>query len=218
MQITIVYNNITKKGFKKGWGFSCVIKHPEGLMLFDTGCDGPGLIYNLKKLDVPINKIKTIFLTHDHWDHTGGLFNVLEKNSNLKVILPYSFSEKFKQEIESRVEIIEVKKKKKLFDNIYSTGEFKKNHCEQALILNTQQGYVLVTGCSHPGLESFLKILPSFKGCKRCRKSQLLNSFFKRWVMERVSQFDIDGAHPRLEPISIWERGAKFVSRNFTPS
>ena len=43
----------------------------------------------------------------------------------------------------------------------------------------------------------------------------VLNSFFKRWVMERVSHFDMDGVHPRLETVSIWKRGVKFLPRNF---
>jgi len=33
--------------------------------------------------------------------------------------------------------------------------------------------------------------------------------------MEIVSQFDIDGVHSRLEPISVWKEGVKFVLRNF---
>ena len=33
--------------------------------------------------------------------------------------------------------------------------------------------------------------------------------------MERVSQFDMDGVHSRLEPVYVWKQGVKFVSRNF---
>jgi len=62
---------------------------------------------------------------------------------------------------------------------------------------------------------SFLKILPSFEGHKRCRNQRLLNSFLELRVMERVSYFDMDGVHPRLEPVYIWKRGVKFLPRNF---
>jgi len=54
---------------------------------------------------------------------------------------------------------------------------------------------------------SFLKILPSFEGHKRCRNPRPLNSFFKGWVMENVSYFDMDGVHSRLEPVYFENEG-----------
>ena len=33
--------------------------------------------------------------------------------------------------------------------------------------------------------------------------------------MARVSHFDMDGVHPRLEPIYVWKWGVKFLPRNF---
>ena len=38
-----------------------------------------------------INKIKYIVISHEHWDHTGGLWWVLKNNSNLTVYICKKF-------------------------------------------------------------------------------------------------------------------------------
>jgi len=42
-------------------------------ILFDTGAKGKILLNNIEKLDVDIEKISKIVISHEHWDHYGGL-------------------------------------------------------------------------------------------------------------------------------------------------
>ena len=55
MKITVVYDNeVLKRGFTAGWGFSCLINND---ILFDTGGDGVALLHNMKKLDINLSNI-----------------------------------------------------------------------------------------------------------------------------------------------------------------
>jgi 7,8-dihydropterin-6-yl-methyl-4-(beta-D-ribofuranosyl)aminobenzene 5'-phosphate synthase len=48
-------------------------------ILFDTGLTGNTLINNSKQLNLDLSTIDAIVISHNHYDHTGGLLNVLEK-------------------------------------------------------------------------------------------------------------------------------------------
>lgn len=48
-------------------------------LLVDTGLTSKPLLHNMKLLDVDSSKIEYIFITHCHYDHTGGLGGVTEK-------------------------------------------------------------------------------------------------------------------------------------------
>ena len=47
-------------------------------ILVDTGCDSESILYNIRVLDIDLQKIDMIFLTHCHYDHAGGLFGILK--------------------------------------------------------------------------------------------------------------------------------------------
>jgi len=139
MKITIVYDNEANPELKSGWGFSCLIEAQEKI-LFDTGDSGEKLIYNLKQLNIQPESIAAVVISHNHWDHTGGLKNFLKLNSNAKVFRPKSFS-----------------KPTEISPGVYSTGALGTLIKEQSLVVNTGQGNVVITGCAHPGLENIIE-------------------------------------------------------------
>lgn len=160
MKITIVYDNVALlKDTKSNWGFSALINEN---ILFDTGAKGDILLHNMKQLNINPNKIEIVILSHEHWDHIGGLSSLLFKNNNITVYLLKSFSNSFKKKIEKKAKIVEISKSEKITDNIYSTGELENKINEQSLILNTEKGITLITGCSHPGVENIMKIGKNF--------------------------------------------------------
>jgi len=155
MNITIIFDNEAfKDGLRSAWGFSCLVEVYGKRILFDTGSNGSILLENMKKLDIEPTTIDTIFISHAHGDHTGGLSNLLDIHP-IKVYIPYSYTRKY-----TKGEIIRVKDALRIYENIFSTGELK--GIEQSLVVKIETGLVVIVGCSHPGVRNILEATSKF--------------------------------------------------------
>jgi len=154
MKISIVYDNTAlRKDLRSDWGF-CAFVETENMpkILFDTGADGKILLSNMKKLEIDPLSIEEIFISHLHWDHVGGLSELLKINPDIKKIyVPFSMG------LENEVVL---KKPTKIHENIFSTGELE--GIEQSMGLITKKGIVLIVGCSHPYMGTILDTAKKF--------------------------------------------------------
>ena len=154
MRITTLYDNrSSREDLIARWGFSCLIESADRTILFDTGADRETLLHNMTKLRIDPKKIEGIFISHAHEDHTGGLSGVLEVNPELKVYLGKSFPKTLKDAIRAwGAEPVEVHGPTQIEKDVYSTGELGTGIKEQSLIIKTEKGLVVITGCAHPGV------------------------------------------------------------------
>lgn len=65
-------------------GLALWIEYNEETFLFDTG-QGKIILHNAGKLNVDLDSITKVFLSHGHCDHIGGLEKVLSVNSEVDV-------------------------------------------------------------------------------------------------------------------------------------
>jgi len=160
IQLTVVYdNNFHDQRLETDWGFSCFIQGLEKSILFDTGADGRILLSNMKKLEISPEEIDVVVLSHAHKDHTGGLDALLDKNPKIEVWLPHFFQPDFKDNIRKKgTRIVEVFGYQNICVGAYTTGVIEGWIKEQALILHSNQGPVVMTGCAHPGIVNILSL------------------------------------------------------------
>jgi 7,8-dihydropterin-6-yl-methyl-4-(beta-D-ribofuranosyl)aminobenzene 5'-phosphate synthase len=154
VSITVVYdNNGYDSRLQSDWGFSCLIRGCEKTILFDTGTHGSLLLKNMEKMQVTPEEIDVVVLSHIHQDHTGGLETVLRKKSDLTVFVLQSFPFAFKEQVRATgAEVIAVEDPVRICAHVYSTGEIGGYIEEQSLIMHTDRGLVVITGCAHPGV------------------------------------------------------------------
>ena len=157
--ITILYDNYPfAEGLKTDWGFSCIIQGTEKTILFDTGTRSDILFHNVKSLKVDLGDVELVPLSHNHGDHTGGLFAFLKENNKVTVYVPASFPNSFKQRVkDSGAKIVSVDNPVEICTNVHLSGEITGPVNEQALILDTSQGLIVITGCAHPGIAGMVK-------------------------------------------------------------
>lgn len=150
MKITILYDNkLWKDNLEAGWGFSCLIEVYGKNILFDTGANFRILLENMEKLEIDPMKVDEVFISHAHWDHTGGLSGFLSINP-CRVYIPLSYPGPT-----GGGEVVKVKEPLKVHENIFSIGELM--GIEQSLVIKTEEGVVVIAGCSHPGVLEILK-------------------------------------------------------------
>jgi 7,8-dihydropterin-6-yl-methyl-4-(beta-D-ribofuranosyl)aminobenzene 5'-phosphate synthase len=161
LTIIIPYNNVPfKEELKTAWGISVLIRGLGKPILFDTGGDGSILLYNMKKLEISPAEIEIVVLSHIHYDHVGGINAFLKKNNKVSVYLPSSFPENFKNEIKKMAgKTLTVKEPYKICENVWSTGELGISIKEQSLVIETQKGLIVITGCSHPGIANIVNFV-----------------------------------------------------------
>jgi 7,8-dihydropterin-6-yl-methyl-4-(beta-D-ribofuranosyl)aminobenzene 5'-phosphate synthase len=156
MQIKIVYDNTSiRNDLQSDWGFAAVIEIADKKILFDAGADGDILLNNMRKMGIDPTMIEIVFISHHHFDHTGGLAAFLTKNNKVTVYVPESL-----RGIRNAAKVIHVSKAINIGHAIHSTGELK--GIEQSLIIETEKGSVIVAGCSHPGLGRIIKAAESY--------------------------------------------------------
>jgi len=152
IQMSVVYDNNPYDGrLKTDWGFSCFVEGREKPILFDTGAKGQILLSNMEKLGIQPARIDVVVLSHAHRDHTGGLDDLLSRNPRIEVWLPQFFAIDFKDQVKKKgAKVVEVTTPQKIGEGAYSSGVIEGWIKEQSLVLDTENGLVLVTGCAHP--------------------------------------------------------------------
>ena len=154
MKLIIIYDNNVYKtglGLKSDWGFSCLIKTENDTVLFDTGANGKILLNNMKKLNINPSSINKIVISHEHGDHTGGLISL---DSYVNDIDLYQLG--YKRPI-LKMKFANAENSKEISKNIWTTGRIKGFVDEQSLVIKGKVGWFILTGCSHPGVETILK-------------------------------------------------------------
>jgi 7,8-dihydropterin-6-yl-methyl-4-(beta-D-ribofuranosyl)aminobenzene 5'-phosphate synthase len=84
-KITVLCENLVGRLVGAGeHGFSAFVETDRGDYLFDTG-SGHSVVANSLVLKKDLRTIRRIFLSHGHYDHTGGLPEVLKLRGNVEV-------------------------------------------------------------------------------------------------------------------------------------
>lgn len=162
---TVLFDNESSRSdLHAAHGFSCLIEHPGGTLLFDTGGDSTILLANMAALGKDPAAVDTIVISHPHWDHSGGLFGFLHAaGTTPRVFLPKATSKEFIGHAEllgAAITVIE--DPTEIARGILSTGQMdtpkgEKDRREQSLVLDTADGPIVLTGCAHPGVEHIAK-------------------------------------------------------------
>jgi 7,8-dihydropterin-6-yl-methyl-4-(beta-D-ribofuranosyl)aminobenzene 5'-phosphate synthase len=155
---TVLYdNNAYAPGLRTDWGFACMVETGEATVLFDTGGNGTILTSNMAKLGFDPQAIDVVVLSHAHGDHTGGLAKLLNTGISPTVYVPAAFPTLFKTDVRARTDLVEITDAVKILPGIYTTGEVGSSIVEQALVVETGEGVVVVTGCALPGVVQMVR-------------------------------------------------------------
>lgn len=197
LEIVILCENTASGGGTLGeHGLSFLIRHGGKKLLFDTGA-GMTLLHNAQALDIDLMKTDAVLLSHGHYDHTGGLLDLLKLIGPTDVYgHPHIFSKKYsrrngekkyagipagREELEEAGAQFHLQEgPREVFPGLWLTGEvpletdfeeseenfFLKTEegfvtdkmlDDQALVIETARGLVVVLGCAHAGAVNTLQ-------------------------------------------------------------
>jgi len=181
LKLTVLNDNIAGRWCRAEHGLSFLIE-ADRTVLFDTSSSSDLISYNAQILNIDLQQIDTIVLSHGHDDHTGGL--MLFEGQRV-ICHPDTFLKRFRKsnrtelgikwtedEIRSRFNLILSRKAIQISEQIYFLGEIprltefeSKNTAFQkadgtddfvlddsGLAIITSKGLVVVSGCAHSGI------------------------------------------------------------------
>ncbi len=165
-KFTILFDNYTADSrLHANWGFSCLVEASGRTILFDTGSEGGALFYNIYKLGIDRFAVEGVIISHNHWDHVGGLGEVLENLPGTALYIPTSFPDRFKNAARHQgAEVKEITGPTEIIPGVVSLGESGDKIIEQSLLVITNKGNVLLTGCAHPGVLRIIDFATEYAG------------------------------------------------------
>ena len=150
-------NTVEQRKLLAEHGLSFYFKYNEKEYLFDTG-QGEVLFSNAEKMDIDLNNIDTVFLSHGHDDHTGGLKKLLDFKPEIEVFAHSDIFEPKYKKTDAGLEFIGTDLDKSDIDNftaaettvaaaagVYNTGEIpapRDTYINQRYVVENEEGQI----------------------------------------------------------------------------
>ena len=158
VRITYLYDNtVAVPDVRADWGFACIVEGRGARVLFDTGAKPDVLRHNAQALHVDLARLDAVVLSHDHGDHTAG-FPALGARPGLPVFYARGFNPTVVAALgKSGAKLVAVSTSVDVAPGMRTSDEFGTSIKEEALVIDTPDGLVVVVGCSHPGIVPMLR-------------------------------------------------------------
>jgi len=162
--ITILYDNRPfDPACTTDWGFSCLINGFAKTILFDVGGNEDIFLKNVKALNVDLKQTPILVISHSHSDHSEAINAFLNLKPPVEVYLPDDIVltpnvRVLRQRVEKAGVVSHVvKTPTEIIPHVFLTGTMGLAIREQSLVLDTDRGLVVITGCAHPGIVDIVK-------------------------------------------------------------
>ena len=136
------------------WGISFLVRD----VLFDAFGREDIFRTNVRRLKIDLSRVKHVVISHEDWDHIAGLGDFLKTHPKAQVHICKKTGKTLKGLIRSnRGSLIEVSRPCQINRGIFSLGQMRADTgrgilYEQALVVKSQKGFSVITGCAHPGI------------------------------------------------------------------
>jgi len=155
VKLRLIAEGSTKKNRKTlRWGISFLV----GDVLFDAFGREDIFRKNIKRFGIDLSRVKHVVISHEDWDHIAGLGDFLKTHPKAQVHICKKTGKTLKGLIRSNHgSLIEVSRPCQISRGIFSLGQMRADTgrgilYEQALIVKSQMGFSVITGCAHPGI------------------------------------------------------------------
>jgi len=197
MKLYILTENTASGKFLAEHGLSYFIEYDKNVLL-DTG-HSDVFLQNAKKLNIDINQVDTVVLSHGHWDHGDGLRFV----SNKKLIChPDVFQKRYRkggneniglelsfEDLKNKFEILYTRLPYEVSKNIIFLGEIPRNNSfesqitsfededqkddfvldDSGLVIKVNEEIIVISGCAHSGICNMIEYAKSITGINKIR-------------------------------------------------
>ncbi|MBN2708687.1 MAG: MBL fold metallo-hydrolase [Calditrichaceae bacterium] len=156
--VQMIYNNIIgDTGLKSAWGLSLWIDFGKDAVLFDTGGEPEVLWHNIQTCRIDLNKLSTVIISHNHWDHINGLGMILEKTDYKPVVYIPEMALRTVKQKHPKANLKGINEAQMIREHLWTTGQLKGSYksdaiYEQAVFIINNGSLYIFTGCSHPGI------------------------------------------------------------------
>jgi 7,8-dihydropterin-6-yl-methyl-4-(beta-D-ribofuranosyl)aminobenzene 5'-phosphate synthase len=212
LKITVLVTNLAGDPHEGSgeWGYSALVEVDGHKIVYDTGASPNVALANAKLLKVNLSDVDEVILSHNHWDHVGGLMSLRNelKGGNPKALSRAHVGARIfeprlndagddqnglrairAEYIAGGGEFVVHDKPTEIFPGVWFTGPVPRNNPEKnwtpglslktsgglvednvpedsALIFDTAEGIVILTGCAHAGIVNITQYARSLLGNK----------------------------------------------------
>jgi 7,8-dihydropterin-6-yl-methyl-4-(beta-D-ribofuranosyl)aminobenzene 5'-phosphate synthase len=168
LRITVVFDNTSADPrLAAAWGFAALIEHRGHALLFDTGGDPRVLLANADSLGIDLRRVEAIAISHAHGDHTNALQGLVERGVRVPLYALPEFASALRNRFGDAFTVRETAPGEELIPGVFSTGTMVDSAVgipEQALVIPTDSGLVVVTGCGHQGVVAVVRRAMEMRG------------------------------------------------------
>lgn len=167
IKITILVDDLQSpvENYILSYGFAALVEFEQTKILFDTGTKPSPLQHNMDQYGVSPSQIDGIILSHNHYDHTNGISAILQDNANVPILIHEDWTKRasFKGTNLSKHNLHVIENAQELDsiqEGVFITNSHRSSDYggiyEHACYIKSENGYILMCGCCHPGLNKFL--------------------------------------------------------------